>query len=55
MKNNFQEYHEKINEELKKIPLKQTPKELYDPIKYMLKMRSKRVRPILAILLYGFT
>jgi len=55
MKNNFQKYHEKINEELKKIPLKQSPKELYDPIKYMLKMRSKRVRPILAILAYKLT
>ena len=52
MKNNFKEYHQKINEELKRIHLKKKPKELYDPIKYMLQMKSKRVRPILAILAY---
>ena len=32
--------------------LNNTPKELYDPIRYVLKMKSKRVRPILAILAY---
>ena len=52
MKSDFKKYHQKINQELSKLDFNQKPKELYNPIKYMLKMNSKRVRPILAILAY---
>jgi len=52
MKNDFKKYRQKINQELSKIDFNQEPKELYKPIRYILKMKSKRVRPILAILAY---
>ena len=48
----FEKYHKEIDKELSKIKLNNNPKELYDPIRYVLKMKSKRVRPILAILAY---
>ncbi len=48
----FEKYHKEIDNKLSKIKLKNSPKELYDPIRYVLKMKSKRVRPILAILAY---
>jgi len=48
----FEKYHKEIDKKLSKIKLNNTPKELYDPIRYVLKMKSKRVRPILAILAY---
>jgi len=48
----FEKYHREIDKEISKIKLNNTPKELYDPIRYVLKMKSKRVRPILAILAY---
>ena len=48
----FEKYHKEIDNKLSKIKLNNNPKELYDPIRYVLKMKSKRVRPILAILAY---
>ena len=48
----FEKYHKEIDKKLSKIKLNNNPKELYDPIRYVLKMKSKRVRPILAILAY---
>ena len=52
MKNNIKDYHSKINEELKELNFNRKPEELYVPIKYILKMKSKRVRPVLSILAY---
>ena len=48
----FEKYKKEIDNKLSKIKLSNNPKELYDPVRYMLKMKSKRVRPILAILAY---
>ena len=48
----FEKYQKEIDKQLSKIKLSNNPKELYDPVRYMLKMKSKRVRPILAILAY---
>jgi len=48
----FEKYQKEIDNKLSKIKLSNNPKELYDPVRYMLKMKSKRVRPILAILAY---
>ena len=46
------QYFNKINTELNKLNLSNNPKELYEPIKYILKMKSKKIRPILSILAY---
>ena len=46
------QYFNKIKSELNNLNLKNNPKELYEPIKYMLKMKSKKIRPILSILSY---
>jgi len=46
------QYFNKINSELNKLNLSNNPKELYEPIKYILKMKSKKIRPILSILAY---
>ena len=48
----FEKYQKEIDNKLSKIKFSNNPKELYDPVRYMLKMKSKRVRPILAILAY---
>ncbi len=48
----FEKYQKEIDNKLSKIKLSNNPKELYDPVRYILKMKSKRVRPILAILAY---
>ena len=46
------QYFNKIKSELNKLNLSNTPKELYEPIKYILKIKSKKIRPILSILAY---
>ncbi len=46
------QYFNKIKSELNKLNLSNNPKELYEPIKYILKMKSKKIRPILSILAY---
>ena len=46
------QYFNKIKSELNKLNLNNNPKELYEPIKYILKMKSKKIRPILSILAY---
>ena len=40
------QYFNKINSELNKLNLSNNPKELYEPIKYILKMKSKKIRPM---------
>ena len=49
---NYKKYFDEINSALNNIDLNHSPKELYDPIKYILKIKSKRVRPILSILAF---
>ncbi len=39
-----------LEEELKKIPLNSSPAELYDPIRYMLALGGKRLRPSLVLM-----
>ena len=46
------QYFNKIKSELNKLNLSNNPKKLYEPIKYILKMKSKKIRPILSILAY---
>ena len=46
------QYFNKINSELNKLNLSNNPKKLYEPIRYILKMKSKKIRPILSILAY---
>ena len=46
-------FHQLIDQEIKKIQLKNNPRELYEPIKYILSLNSKRVRPILTLMSYS--
>ena len=46
-------YQEIINSRIKDINVKGQPKELYDPINYILNLKSKRVRPTLCLLSYS--
>jgi len=51
--NKIKNYQEIINSKIKKIRIQGKPDQLYDPINYILKLKSKRVRPILALLSYS--
>ena len=51
--NKIKNYQEIINSKIKKIRIQGTPNELYDPINYILNLKSKRVRPILSLLSYS--
>ena len=44
---------ELINKDIGELSLQGTPRELYDPIRYILDLGGKRLRPILALLSYG--
>ena len=46
-------YQEIINSKIEKIRIQGTPNELYDPVNYILNLKSKRVRPILSLLSYS--
>ncbi len=48
--NFLKKYQEIISEELEKLELPDTPKELYEPIKYTLSSGGKRLRPALVFL-----
>ncbi len=52
MKNKILKYQEIINQEIDKINFSKKPVNLYEPIKYILSLKSKRVRPTLSILSY---
>ncbi len=52
---NYKKYFDEINSAINKIDLSHNPKELYEPIKYILNLKSKRVRPILSILAFKLT
>ena len=51
--NVIKNYQEIINSKIEKIRIQGTPNELYDPINYILNLKSKRVRPILSLLSYS--
>ena len=51
--NVFNKYQKIINSRIKDINVKGQPKELYDPINYILNLKSKRVRPTLSLLSYS--
>ena len=51
--NIIKNYQEIINSKIEKIRIQGTPNELYDPINYILNLKSKRVRPILSLLSYS--
>ena len=42
----------KVNHFLKSLPYNRQPKNLYDPIRYVLSMGGKRIRPVLMLLAY---
>lgn len=42
-----------VEEEIARLPLGTTPASLYDPIRYIMKLGGKRLRPLLTILSYG--
>ena len=51
--NKIKNYQGIINSKIKKIRIQGKPDQLYDPINYILKLKSKRVRPILSLLSYS--
>ena len=51
--NKIKEYQEIINYKIKKVRIQGNPDELYNPINYILSLKSKRVRPTLSILSYS--
>ena len=51
--NKIKEYQEIINYKIKKVRIQGNPDELYNPINYILNLKSKRVRPTLSILSYS--
>ena len=51
--NKIKNYQEIINYKIKKIRIQGKPDQLYDPINYILNLKSKRVRPILSLLSYS--
>ena len=51
--NKISTFQEVINSKIEKIKIAGKPEELYDPINYILSLKSKRVRPILSLLSYS--
>ncbi len=49
----FEEFQQLIEKHLKKTELNAEPKELYEPIKYILKIGGKRIRPSLVLASYN--
>ncbi len=49
----FQEALDKINEGIEKIVYNEKPSELYEPIRYILSLGGKRIRPALTLLAYN--
>ncbi len=52
MTNNLQEFVNQINKRLEALPYGTEPNELYDPIKYIMSLGGKRLRPVLVLLAY---
>ena len=51
--NKISTFQEVINSKIEKIKIAGKPEELYDPINYILSLKSKRVRPILSLLSFS--
>ena len=51
--NKIKEYQKIINSKIKQVGILGKPDELYDPINYILSLKSKRVRPTLSLLSYS--
>ena len=51
--NKISTFQEVINSKIEKIKIAGNPEELYDPINYILSLKSKRVRPILSLLSFS--
>ena len=51
--NKIKEYQEIINSKIKQVRIQGKPDELYNPINYILSLKSKRVRPTLSLLSYS--
>jgi len=49
----FETYTRLINKAIEDLPLEQSPKELYQPIRYILSLGGKRLRPLLTLMAYG--
>ncbi|MDY3848649.1 MAG: polyprenyl synthetase family protein [Prevotella sp.] len=47
------ELYEKVNAFIDKLPYNREPKSLYEPIKYVLSLGGKRIRPVLMLLSYN--
>jgi len=52
MTNNLQELVNQINQRLEELEYGTEPKELYDPIRYIMSLGGKRLRPVLVLLAY---
>ena len=50
MQNFFKNYQVLFEDHFKNFTVEKTPKNLYDPIRYLLQIKGKRVRPILTLL-----
>jgi geranylgeranyl diphosphate synthase, type II len=50
MQNNIESYKDLIDKEINNLKIKQDPKNLYDPIRYLLAIGGKRMRPVLSLL-----
>ena len=51
--NELNEYFRLIEDEISKLELEKQPRELYEPIDYILQLGGKRLRPILTLLTYN--
>ena len=49
----FQEILNLVAEAIKQVPDRQEPKGLYEPIRYVLSLGGKRIRPALMLMAYG--
>ena len=52
MKDSINKFQEIVNSEISKIKFDKAPKELYEPIKYIMQLKSKRFSPILTLMSY---
>ena len=47
---NIEKARQIVNNELEKYPFDNTPAELYDPVRYILQLGGKRIRPALTLM-----
>ena len=50
---NSEEILKKVNDALEALPYERRPQSLYDPIRYVLSLGGKRIRPVLMLLSYN--